>query len=277
MIRENKDDFGLGYHSISVEYHRRNAGALIHSINHNSHRHKCITEKLLRSQIALLRQKAFNLQAQHKESSIPLRRLLGFNMRIQQLLSIELSKMCVIKENNRHFSADLKWISALVSSKWTYNLENLVHIVAKPLIALGASTPTDLLEAKNTHTITGNLKLKFGRLCSDEHIIALNGLSALLNTDPTTVTTQDIARERTWHRSKGCNTLTEDRKVNTAPMAIEVLCQAFEQERTERQATICVRTLRPAPNVLPMPTHTTHATPPTFQRHPVTLRRMRIQ
>jgi hypothetical protein len=33
MIRENKDDFGLGCHSISVEYHRRNAEAPIHSMN----------------------------------------------------------------------------------------------------------------------------------------------------------------------------------------------------------------------------------------------------
>jgi len=43
-------------------------------------------------------------------------------------------------------------------------------------------------------------------------------------------------------------------------MAIEVLYQAFEQERTERQATIRVR---PAPNILPMPhTHrTTHPQP----------------
>jgi len=47
MIRENKDDFGLGCHSISVEYHRRNAEALIHSMNHKSQRHTCITEKLL--------------------------------------------------------------------------------------------------------------------------------------------------------------------------------------------------------------------------------------
>ena len=40
----------------------------------------------------------------------------------------------------------------LVSSKRiVYNLENLVHVIAKPLVALGASTPTDLLEANNTH------------------------------------------------------------------------------------------------------------------------------
>jgi len=129
----------------------------------------------------------------------------------------------------------------------------------------GVSTPTDLLEANSTRTITGNaLKLRFGRHCSDEHIIASNRLSALLNTDSATVTTQDIARELVRHRSKGCNILIEDRKVNTAPMAIEGLCQAFEQKRTERQATIRVRTLRPAPNILPMPTHTPHDAPPTF-------------
>jgi len=156
MIRENKEDFGLGCHSISVENH---------CMNHKSHRHKCITEKLLRNQISLLRQEGFDLQAQHRESSIPLRRLLGFNMRVRQLLSIELSSMCVINENNWHFSEDLKWISAFVSSKRiVYNLENLVYIIAKPLVTLGASTPTDLLEANNTHTITGNtLKLRFGR------------------------------------------------------------------------------------------------------------------
>jgi len=46
--------------------------------------------------------------------------------------------MCVIKENNKNFFKDLKWISALVSSKQiVYNLENLVHVIAKPLIALG--------------------------------------------------------------------------------------------------------------------------------------------
>jgi len=200
-------------------------------------------------------------------------------MRVRQLLSIELSNMCVIKENNRHFSEDLIWISALVSFKRiVYNFENLVHVITKPLVALGASTPTDLLEANNTHTITGNaFKLKFGRHCSDEHIIALNRLSALLNTDLSTVTKQDITQEIFQHRSKGCSTLTEDRKVNTAPMAIEGLCQAFEQERTERQATIRVRTLCPTPNIIPMPTHTPHNAPPTFQRHPVILRRVRKQ
>jgi hypothetical protein len=118
MIKENKDDFGLRCHSISVEYHRQNAEALKNRMNHKSHRHKCITEKLLRNQIALLRQKAFDLQAQHGESSIPLRRLLGFNMRVRKLLSIKLSNMCVIEENNGiHISEDLRWISALVSSK----------------------------------------------------------------------------------------------------------------------------------------------------------------
>ena len=73
-------------------------------------------------------------------------------MRVRQLLSIELSNMCVIQENNRHFSEDLKRISALVSSKRiVYYLENLVHVIAKPLVALGASTPAELLEANNTH------------------------------------------------------------------------------------------------------------------------------
>ena len=154
-------------------------------------------------------------------SSIPLRCLLGFNMRVRQLLSIELSNMCVIKENNRHFSADLKWISALVSSKRiVYNLENLVHVIARPLVAMGASTPTDLLEANITHTIIGNaLILQSGRPCFDEHIIALNQLPALLNTESATVTTQDIAQERGRHCSKGCNTLTEERKVNTASLS----------------------------------------------------------
>jgi hypothetical protein len=238
---------------------RRNAEALIHSINHNSHKHKCITEKLLRSQIALLRQKAFDLQAQHRELSIPLRRLIGFNMRVRQLLSIKLSNMCVIKDNNRHFSEDLKWISALVSSKRiVYNLENLVHVITKPLVTLGVSTPTDLLEANDTHTITGNaLKLKLGRHRFDEHIIALNRLSALLNTNSTTVTSQDITRGILRHRSKGCNALNENRKVSTAPVAIEGLCQACEQERTERQATIRVRT--PCPSSQCLHTHrTTH-------------------
>jgi hypothetical protein len=62
--------------------------------------------------------------------------------------------MCVIKENNKHFSEDLKWISALVSSKWiVYNLESLVHVITKPRVALGVSNPTDLLEANNTHTL----------------------------------------------------------------------------------------------------------------------------
>jgi hypothetical protein len=90
--------------------------------------------------------------------------------------------------------------------------------------------------------------------------MSVNRLSALLNTDSTTVTTQDIAQEIFWHCSKGCNTLTEDRKVNTAPMAIEGLCQAFKHERTERQATVRVRTLRQTPNILPMP-HTACRTP----------------
>ena len=62
-------------------------------------------------------------------SSIPLRCLLGFNMQVRQLLSIELSNMCVLKENNKHFSEDLEWIAALVPSKRiVYNLENLVHV-----------------------------------------------------------------------------------------------------------------------------------------------------
>ena len=45
MLRENREDFGLGCHSIAVEYHRRNAEALIHSLNHKTERHRSITEK----------------------------------------------------------------------------------------------------------------------------------------------------------------------------------------------------------------------------------------
>ena len=44
--------------------------------DHKSRTNKYITEKLRRNQIALSRQKASDLQAQHRESSIPLRRLL---------------------------------------------------------------------------------------------------------------------------------------------------------------------------------------------------------
>jgi hypothetical protein len=71
----------------------------------------------LRGQVALFRQKAFYLQTQNKVSTIPLRRLLRSNMRVRQLLSIKLSNMCIITENYVHFFEDLKWISALVSSK----------------------------------------------------------------------------------------------------------------------------------------------------------------
>jgi len=47
-------------------------------------------------------------------------------MRVRQLLSIKLSNVCINKENNRHFSEDLKWVQAHVSSKRiVYNLENL--------------------------------------------------------------------------------------------------------------------------------------------------------
>ena len=69
-------------------------------------------------------------------------------MRVRQLLSIEPSNMCVIKENNRHFSEALACISALVSSKRivVYNLENSVHVIVKPLVALGAQHPTIVSE-----------------------------------------------------------------------------------------------------------------------------------
>ena len=103
MIREKNNDFGLGCHSISVEYHRRNAEALIHSMNHKSYKHKCIAEKLLRNQIALLRQKASDLQVQHRESSFPLRCLLGLSMRVRQLLSIELL-ICVLLKRTTDIS-----------------------------------------------------------------------------------------------------------------------------------------------------------------------------
>jgi hypothetical protein len=59
----------------------------------------------------------------------------------------------VLLKKTTDISEDLNWISsALVSYKRiVYNLENLVHVIAKPLVALGASTPAELLEANNTH------------------------------------------------------------------------------------------------------------------------------
>jgi hypothetical protein len=48
-------------------------------------------------------------------------------------------------------------MSALVSSKRiVYNLGNLVHVIAKPLVALGVSTHTDLLEANKKKNYTGS-------------------------------------------------------------------------------------------------------------------------
>jgi len=136
----------------SIQYsNRKTPFAILHSQYSIRNTPIAILQSILQSQ-SNFPLKTKSLQAKHGESSIPLRRLLGFNLQARQLLSIELSSMCVIKENNRHFSEDLKWISALVSSKRiVYNLKNLVHVIAKPLVALGASTPTDLLEANNTH------------------------------------------------------------------------------------------------------------------------------
>ena len=64
--------------------------------DHKSRTNKYITEKLRRNQIALSRQKASDLQAQHRESSIPLRLLLGFNMLISQSTSSDGTLMRVL-------------------------------------------------------------------------------------------------------------------------------------------------------------------------------------
>ena len=70
-------------------------------------------------------------------------------MRVRQLLSIKLSNMCIITENYVHFFEDLKWISALVSSKRTvYNLDSLVHVIAKHLVALGATESKTVIRCK---------------------------------------------------------------------------------------------------------------------------------
>ena len=58
FIRENKEDFGLGCHFIAVEYYRRNAEALIHSLNNTTLRHRDITESLLKAQMESLQRLA---------------------------------------------------------------------------------------------------------------------------------------------------------------------------------------------------------------------------
>ena len=142
--------------------------------DHKSRTNKYITEKLRRNQIALSRQKASDLQAQHRESSIPLRRLLvcgyGSYLVSNFLICVFLKRTTNISLRTWNGSQPLFHPSGLCTTLKTW----YTCVIAKPLVALGASTPTDLLEANNTHTITGNaLKLRFGRHCSDEHVIAL--------------------------------------------------------------------------------------------------------
>jgi len=138
MIRENREEFGLGCHSVAAKYHRRNAEALIYSLNNRKTRHKNATKALLTYQVESLKAEALELLAQHKPRSLPLRCSLAFTMRACQLLSIEISGTFIVKNSAPQYSEDLKWLSSLaLSDHVTYNLENLVYVIARPLVALG--------------------------------------------------------------------------------------------------------------------------------------------
>jgi len=61
----------------------------------------------------------------------------------------------------------MKWVASLTLSKHiTYNLENLVYVLARHLVALGITSIANLLGTNATHVVTGAaLQDKFGRAC----------------------------------------------------------------------------------------------------------------
>ena len=152
MIRENREEFGLGCHSVAAKYHRRNAEALIYSLNNRKTRHKNATKALLTYQVESLKAEALELLAQHKPRSLPLRCSLAFTMRACQLLSIEISGTFIVKNSAPQYSEDLKWLSSLaLSDHVTYNLENLVYVIARDPWLPWASIPLPIYLKQMPH------------------------------------------------------------------------------------------------------------------------------
>jgi len=89
IIREHTQSFGLGCSSVGVDYHTRCAEALINSLNCTTPRHVKITKTLLLKQIINLNLIADALVVTEKNSSLPTRRRLDYNLRVRQLLSMQ--------------------------------------------------------------------------------------------------------------------------------------------------------------------------------------------
>ncbi len=102
---------------MSVEYHTRCGEALINSLNCTNPRHAKITKTLPLKQITSLNLIADALIAADKTSLLSIRRRLGYNLRVHQLLSIQRSKLQILLDNSEHFTNKLDKISLLVSNK----------------------------------------------------------------------------------------------------------------------------------------------------------------
>ena len=239
MVRENKEDFGLGCQSIAAEYHRRNAEALIHSLNHKTERHRNVTEAMLKFRMEGLREQAFQILTEYKARSTPLRRALQFNMRARQMLSIKLSNTSILKQGSSHFCRDLEMVLKIVSTKSiAYDLRTLAYVIARPLVALGASSPADLMTADKKYVASGaTLHSCCGAACCKEHVVALNRLADLLHLSTSAAITHEIVQDIFRSQDKSKSKPAHEREIHRRAGTIKELEDAFTKAHTNLKAT----------------------------------------
>jgi len=172
---------------VGVEYLTRCAEALINSLNCTTSRHAKITKKLLLKQITNLKLIADALIVADKNSSLPMRRRLDYNLRVCQLLSIQRSELHILIDNNEHFTTSLIKILLLVSNKKIkFTIQNSIESIVDSLKFLGVNSLTELFQGyNNSHVISlSSLQDKYRNSWKENHERALRCLVALLCSPP---------------------------------------------------------------------------------------------
>ena len=184
QLREDKLHYGLGCSSLKINYHYRNALALITSLN-NKAKHGRLTKALLERQTSnALKTTAQGHLGPQCQTPRYLQKQLQYMLRARQYVSIHNSNLGLTLQGQPILTESFDSITKALWAPNLPTLETLIHHIAFSLMDSGISSLSSLLSLDGTHILNGNnLKFKFGSKIKTGQIIALNRLASLLNSE----------------------------------------------------------------------------------------------
>ena len=182
FIRESTSAYGLDCESLAVEYHARNAKALVESLWD-------------KGSLGLVTYHLLDAQAAHlgRAPAHAIRRELQTNSKMRQLLSVHQSGLQLVYKGQAIKAKEAQQVAEMLATAgWRRSRQgglqaHLHDCTLRPLMALGITGLHELMEANGKYLITGTelknryrLKGADRTAASTRHVKALNRLAAIM-------------------------------------------------------------------------------------------------